>query len=35
MKFYPYKRGWGSENVVAMLKGWGHTKFWGSFNTGA
>ena len=32
MKFYPYKkRGLGAEKVLAMLKGGGHNKFWGSF----
>ena len=35
MKFYPYEK-WGSEKVLAMLKGGGgggHNKFWGSFYT--
>ena len=30
MKFYPYEKG-GAEKVLAMLKGGGHNKFWGSF----
>ena len=30
MKFYPHKKGGGTEKVLAMLKG-GHKKFWGSF----
>ena len=31
MKFCPYKKGWGAENVLSMLKGGGHKTFWGSF----
>ena len=31
MKFYPYEKGGGVEKVLAMLKGGGHKKFWGSF----
>ena len=34
MKFCPYNKGGEAEKVLAMLKR-GHTKFWGSFNTGA
>ena len=30
VKFYPYEKGGGAEQVLAMLKG-GHKKFWGSF----
>ena len=29
MKFYPYEKGGGG--VLAMLKGRGHKKFWGSY----
>ena len=31
MKCYPYEKGGGG--VLAMLKGGGHNKFWGSFYT--
>ena len=31
MKFYPYERGGGLKKVLAMLKGGGDKKFWGSF----
>ena len=31
MKFYPYEKGGGAEKVLAMLKGGGDKKFWGSF----
>ena len=34
VKFHPYKKGWGAEKVLAILKG-GHKKLWGSFNAGA
>ena len=34
VKFYPYKKGEGARNVLAMLKG-GHNKFLGSFYTAA
>ena len=34
VKFYPYKKGEG-RGEKAMLKGWGHKLFWGSFNTRA
>ena len=31
VKFYPYEKGGGgAEKVLAMLKGGGHKKFWGS-----
>ena len=30
VKFYPYEKG-GAEKVLVMLKGGGHSKFWGSF----
>ena len=30
VKFYPYEKRGGTENVLAMLKG-GHKLFWGSF----
>ena len=30
MKFYPYEKGGGAEQIKAMLKG-GHTMFGGSF----
>ena len=30
MKFYPYEKGGGAEEVLAILKG-GHKKLWGSF----
>ena len=29
MKFCPYKKGWGAENVLSMLKGGGGTKRFG------
>ena len=29
MKFYRYEKG-GAQKVLAMLKGGGHNKFWGS-----
>ena len=35
MKFYPYKKGGGAEQVLAMLKGGGHKMFSGRFNTWA
>ena len=30
MRFYPYKKGGGAEEVLAMLIGGGHKMFWGS-----
>ena len=29
MKFYPYEKGWGAQQVLAMLKGGGGTKSFG------
>ena len=33
MKFYPREKGGGVEKVLAMLKGGGHKRFRGSFDT--